>query len=34
MRENNKRVYSIIDLLKYSSLRYTFIAGVLLFFGI
>lgn len=34
MRENNRRVYSIVDLFRYASLRFTFIAGFSLFFGI
>ncbi|CAD8213752.1 unnamed protein product [Paramecium pentaurelia] len=33
-KENNSRVYSILDLLKYKSLRYVFFAGVMMFFAI
>ncbi|CAD8175056.1 unnamed protein product [Paramecium octaurelia] len=34
IKENNSRVYSILDLLKYKSLRYVFFAGVMMFFAI
>ncbi|CAD8110050.1 unnamed protein product [Paramecium sonneborni] len=33
-KENNSRVYTIWDLLKYKSLRYVFFAGLMMFFAI
>ena len=32
--ENNSKVYSIIDLIRYKSIRLNFICGLIMFFGV